>query len=321
MCDDIESDSELCIYSSLSAGKIRAFHQSLQRLETKLKMASIRWHWLDWMRIIAVHQVILYHSIEGLLIYRSRDIIGNDYLTTMRTYMNCVGMPLFFCISGMVKGLQSQKYNSNNKTITKRIYHLLSSLLVSTFLFFIPSIYINLLVQNGQYSNCPNLDIDDRIPSFIQFELYHFWKYCFMHTGFGWLWFFIILCLIEIVSIPLIHTIHSLQQRANYPFKRRNILFLFSLAIASISYFGLLRKSTSQFSFIIIGIISYCILLFAIRSFYHQQQSNRQWILILILGTIPIAMILMISVVNIRVHYDDALKLKYHNFINKEANL
>ena len=274
----------------------------------------MRWYWLDWYRIIAVNQIVFYHTIEGILSYRKKGPHLNEHINAIRTYMNCVGLPLFFVVSGMVKGLHN---NRDYTLIMKRIQYLMIALVISVIVFWIPSVYINAIAHDGMYlSQCNIHDTEGNMVSFVSFEVYYFWTNCLFQVGFGWLWFLPTLCIIEILSIPFIQTIQNFRSMNSIQIKY--IQFFINLAIMNLLYFGIFRKSVTQLWFIIIVIISHCILLIGIKIYFNKLYHERVLIrfvclIFVIFGCIPISMICMMSSINIRISTDKVSGLKYQN--------
>lgn len=264
-----------------------------------------RWYWLDWVRIMAINMVILYHTIEGVLNYRKKGPISRE-LNSIRTYMQSVGLPLFFIVSGMVKGLKNNnKYNLK----LSRIYYLIIPLLISTISFYIPSLYIRgkmLHLKNGVLftlqGDCNLYGGNKQQCSFIEWQLFYFWKTCFIHAGFGWLWFLPMLTILELLTFPFIKLMVILmEQTRKDPKQKKHALILILYGVVTLLYYGLLRWN-KQWLFIIIVIMIHCVLLFGIKIYYG---SSIVWIkfislIIMIFCIIPFGMIFAILFLDIR---------------------
>ena len=219
----------------------------------------------------------------------------NQELIAMRSFMNCVGLPLFFVISGMSKGLQSQ----HNKRMIPRIVHLLSATLFSTLFFLIPAVFLG-----EHHSFCAETDSmsDAR---FLHFALSVFWKHCFARVGFGWLWFLPALCAIEIVSAPLIAAMRSPS------LSPRQCAVFVVLALALFAHFAVLRSPTPQLSFALICLVSHCALFAAIR-------RKR---LLLTFVCLPLHTLWMAAAARRKVSVDAQLNLKFVASADERADL
>eukprot|EP01083_Nonionella_stella_P141480 436021_1 len=260
-----------------------------------------RWYWLDWTRVLAINMVMLYHTIEAVLHYRKKGQIAEE-LNTIRTYMQSVGLPLFFTISGMVKGLKTTQYTIN----IRRIQYLIIPLLISTILFLIPSRYLLskvLHLENGtliQFNGDCSVFRGNQIIPLIQFELFYFWKDCFGHIGFAWLWFLPVLTMLEIISYPFITLIEALI--SNKPvLRKKELWFIHVTALLSVIYYGQLRW-TKQLYFILVIVTTHYLLLAGIKLYYapnkHKVCIKMIWFTIFIFGVLPAGMVLSIGVLN-----------------------
>ena len=282
------------------------------------KQSIKRWNWLDWVRVLAINMVILYHTIEGVLNYRKKGDINHE-LNTIRTYMQSVGLPLFFIISGMVKGLKTKQYNIR----LSRIFYLIIPLFVSLFLFFIPSLYIHGRVthlKNGILfrlnGDCNILNQQKEIYSFISWQLFYFWKTCFIHVGFGWLWFLPMLTMLEILSYPFIKLIEIFIPKTNGNTKIINqtynndkqvlitkyIFMLFIIGLSCFIYYGIIRW-TKQLLFICIIIFIHCIIFIGIKIYYKQTYPifiRFIALTLMIFGVIPIGMMVAMFYLNVK---------------------
>ena len=257
-----------------------------------------RWLWLDWVRIMAVHMVILYHTIEAVLNYRTKGNLHYE-LNAIRTCMQCIGLPLFFLISGMVKGLKSGQYRIK----LSRIMYLIIPLLISTILFLIPVSCLRANILHSKNGISFKLNQQCSAHPFFEFLLFYFWKNCFIHVGFGWLWFLAMLCLLEVLSFPFIKLMDAFIINTNKTMPQ-SIMMLIALTICSFVYYGILRQVT-QIWFILLIITTHCLLFIGIAIYYHHSVAiciKFICLTALIFGIIPIGMMCSILMLNV----DDA---------------
>ncbi|MFX1408805.1 MAG: acyltransferase family protein [Promethearchaeota archaeon] len=152
---------------------------------------------LDWLRIIAIFLVFIYHCAR---FFDSEDWhVKNDivdkYLIGYFTFLTGIGMPLFFMIAGM-GAFYALKFLKGKKYILARFIRLMVPFLFGIFTHISIQVYLE-RINHGAFSG-----------SFFEF---YFTKYYNGLYGFGgnfaWiglhLWFLVLLFLFSLITLPL----------------------------------------------------------------------------------------------------------------------
>jgi glucan biosynthesis protein C len=157
-----------------------------------------RWYYLDWLRVLAILTVFLYH-VTIIFDYGSSTMIRNPQLdwgmTILARILELWGMPLFFVIAA-VATFFSLTSRDNWNFLAERFKRLvIPFLLVGVFLLGPPFIYLQRISQ-GQFRG-----------SFWQFLPHYFEGWYLFGGNFVWtgvhLWFLVVLFLFSLLFLPL----------------------------------------------------------------------------------------------------------------------
>ena len=160
------------------------------------RQAARRWYYLDWLRVLALLAVFLFHSTK-IFSYGDFFIKNQQWDWGMELFDYIVGlwvMPLFFVLAA-VAIFFSLASRDNRHFLAERCKRLLIPLLLGIFLLSPGPVYIERLTQ-GQFSG-----------SFWQFLPHYFEGWYAFGGNFAWmglhLWFLLLLLLLSPLMLPL----------------------------------------------------------------------------------------------------------------------
>ncbi|MHA2473953.1 MAG: acyltransferase family protein, partial [Promethearchaeota archaeon] len=160
---------------------------------------------LDWLRIIAIFLVFIYHStrlFDGQDWHIKNNVVDR-YMIGYFSFLTGIGMPLFFMIAGM-GAFFALKFVSGKKYILARFVRLM------TFLF---GIFTHISIQ--VYIERISADILDPLlfdGNFFEFYFFQYYKGLYGFGGnFAWiglhLWFLVLLFLFSLLTLPIFNFI------------------------------------------------------------------------------------------------------------------
>ncbi len=97
---------------------------------------TVRLHYLDWLRVILIFGVFLYHVVkpfDPMLDWHIKNAERSDAVMTFLLLLNPVGMPLFFLVAGAASKFALRR-RSNRQYILERVTRLLIPFVVGTIL-------------------------------------------------------------------------------------------------------------------------------------------------------------------------------------------
>ena len=155
-----------------------------------------RWYFLDWLRVLAVLCVFLYHG-ASLFDYQS-DLLNRPRLDWQMTqYVRMVelwGMPLLFVVAGVAMSF-SLKHRTNWRFVSERLTRLVVPLCIGIFVLSPPIVYIQRITHH------------EFAGSFWQFVPHYFEGWYGFGGNFAWnglhLWFLLQLFLFSVLMLPL----------------------------------------------------------------------------------------------------------------------
>ena len=164
--------------------------------ERAVRPAS-RWYYLDWLRVLAILIVFLYH-VTIIFDYGSSTMIRNPQLdwglSTLARILELWGMPLFFVIAAIATFFSLRTRDTWHFLAERFKRLLIPFLLVGIFLLGPPFIYLQRISQ-GQFRG-----------SFWQFLPRYFESWYLFGGNFVWtgvhLWFLFLLFLFSLLCLP-----------------------------------------------------------------------------------------------------------------------
>jgi peptidoglycan/LPS O-acetylase OafA/YrhL len=156
-----------------------------------------RWYYLDWLRVLAILIVFLYH-VTIIFDYGSSSMIRNPQLdwglSIVARILELWGMPLFFVLAAAAVFF-SLTSRDNRHFLTERFKRLIIPFLFGVFVLSPPLVYLERISQ-GQFRG-----------SFWQFLPHYFDGWYGFGGNFVWfgfhLWFLVLLFLFSLLFLPL----------------------------------------------------------------------------------------------------------------------
>ncbi|MHA2109730.1 MAG: acyltransferase family protein [Candidatus Hodarchaeales archaeon] len=187
--------------------------------------------YLDWLRIIAILLVFLYHGtkfFDGENWHLKNDIIDPN-ISIFMTFLTALGMPLFFIIAGMgtffAFDFMEKRNIGNKKYISDRFIRLMIPFFIGLVSHIPLQIYFE-RVSSGAFTG-----------SFIDFYLQYFdgiYEFGGNFSIFGnHLWFLVILFLFSLLTVNFFRFLRkeNYQERISSFLKNPRVLFLFPFPI------------------------------------------------------------------------------------------
>ncbi|MFC1981012.1 acyltransferase family protein [Chloroflexota bacterium] len=170
---------------------------------------SLRLHYIDWLRVLAMLAIFLFHNNRlfdtvGWHLKNSDQSIVSTIITGL---LDLWLMPLFFLLSG-VGSWYALKSRSGGQYLFDRIKRLLIPLYtVGVFILVLPQVYFDWVTNKGYTST-----FWESIPLYIGSIPDHFYASpLFFNVFWGHLWFLQFLFLISLVTLPLLVYLKSEQ--------------------------------------------------------------------------------------------------------------
>ncbi|UCD99436.1 MAG: acyltransferase family protein [Chloroflexota bacterium] len=103
---------------------------------TSISQAKVRLHYLDWLRVIAILMVFLFHAVHPFDFgdWQVKNVEQSEILTIILTMLGIWGMPFFFMLAGAASWFALQR-RSPKQYIRERVQRLLIPFIVGTILF------------------------------------------------------------------------------------------------------------------------------------------------------------------------------------------
>jgi glucan biosynthesis protein C len=104
--------------------------------ETSSAPASVRLHYLDWLRVLAILMVFLFHAVHVFDYggWQIKNADQSEILTIVLTLLSLWGMPFFFMVAGSASWFALQR-RTPRQYATERMKRLLAPYVVGTLLF------------------------------------------------------------------------------------------------------------------------------------------------------------------------------------------
>lgn len=154
------------------------------------------WYYLDWLRVVAVLGVFLYHG-ASLFDYQSIFLNSPRLDWRMTQYVRVVelwGMPLLFVVAGVAMSF-SLKHRTNQRFVSERFKRLVVPLCIGIFVLSPLVVYIQRITHH------------EFVGSFWQFFPHYFDGWYGFGGNFAWnglhLWFLLQLFLFSVIMLPL----------------------------------------------------------------------------------------------------------------------
>lgn len=168
----------------------------------KFMQATARQAWLDWLRILAIFGVLIFHSAMPFateLNWHIRNKETSNILLEMNMWLHMFRMPLLFFISGTVSYYMMQRRSAGG-FIKLRMTKLFVPLVFGILIIVPPQVYMERLMQGYK-------------GSFLHFYATMFGSGPYPQGNLSWhhLWFILYLVLYDIVCAPLFAWIVSVK--------------------------------------------------------------------------------------------------------------
>ncbi|MFX1495764.1 MAG: acyltransferase family protein [Promethearchaeota archaeon] len=208
-----------------------------ERSEKALSMNIERRYDLDWLRIIAIFLVFIYHCARffDLEDWHVKNDVLDKYMGAYFTFLTGIGMPLFFMIAGMGSFYALKVLNGKQYVLT-RFLRLMIPFLFGIFTHISIQVYLE-RVNHGEFSG-----------SFFEFYFTQYYRGLYGFGGnFAWiglhLWFLILLFLISLITLPLLKFVGKEKNRGKMIklglfFNKHGALFLFTFLPITIEIFN-----------------------------------------------------------------------------------
>jgi glucan biosynthesis protein C len=173
---------------------------------TSTPQEPIRLHYLDWLRVLAIFMVFLFHAVHPFDFgdWQVKNPEQSETITIILTIMSLWGMPFFFLVAGSGSWFALERRTAH-QYISERIKRLLIPFVVGTFLFSPIQMYLEWKnkVQNGVlFISFPEY-VDGQFQPFNPLTL-HYPGFTPRWFGFGFhLWFLAFLFFFALITLPL----------------------------------------------------------------------------------------------------------------------
>ncbi len=103
---------------------------------------SVRLHYLDWLRVVAILMVFLFHSVHVFDFgdWSIKNAEQSELITIILTVLSMWGMPFFFLIAGTSVSFALQR-RTPNQYLRERTKRLLIPFIVGSLVFWLPMVY------------------------------------------------------------------------------------------------------------------------------------------------------------------------------------
>jgi glucan biosynthesis protein C len=253
----------------------------------------IRLHYLDWLRVLAIFMVFLFHAVHPFDFgdWQIKNIEQSEIITIILTLLGLWGMPFFFLVAGSGSWFALERRTAR-QYISERFKRLLIPFIVGTALFSPIQFYLEWKnkFQNGVLSISFQEYVDSQFQPFNPLSL-HYPGFTPGWFGFGFhLWFLAFLFFFVLITLPLFRWLKSeagkrlVTRLASLSDKRGGILlFVLPLAVVQFILEPIFPKEHDwgdfifQMCFFIVGYVLYADPRFI-------RAIRRDWWLLLTLG-------------------------------------
>jgi len=175
----------------------------VQSLDTASTPDSARLHYLDWLRVLAILMVFLFHAVHPFDFgdWQVKNVDQSEILTIILLLLSIWGMPFFFMVAGAGSWFALQK-RTGRQYVRERFYRLLIPFIVGTILFSPIEYYIENTnkIQRGVQTSFQGF-----FSVFATFKplLLHFPGFSTRWMGYGYhLWFLGFLFCFALITLP-----------------------------------------------------------------------------------------------------------------------
>jgi peptidoglycan/LPS O-acetylase OafA/YrhL len=254
-----------------------------------------RLHYLDWLRMLAILMVFLFHAVHPFDFgdWQVKNVDQSEILTIILLILGMWGMPFFFLVAGAGSWLALQK-RTGRQYLQERFYRLLIPFIVGTVLFSPIEYYCESMnkIQRGLQTTLQGF-----LSIFSDFNplLLRFPGFSPRWLGYGYhLWFLAFLFFFALITLPLFLWLKKKSGQSYLSWMAQRcehrggiLLFIVPLAIIKVSlasYFQLDHDWADflfQMGFFVLGYI-----LFTDQRFIHA--IRRDWWILLTVATVVI---------------------------------
>ena len=268
--------------------------EAASQVVTDTPQEQVRLHYLDWLRVLAIFMVFLFHSVHPFDFgdWQVKNLEQSEIITIVLTLLGLWGMPFFFLVAGSSSWFALQRRTAR-QYISERIKRLLIPFIVGTMLFSPIQFYLewNNKVQNGVLSIPFQEYVNGEFQPFNPLSL-HYPGFTPAWFGFGFhLWFLAFLFFFALFTLPLFRWLKSesgqgfVARMASLGEKRGGILlFILPLMLVTFILEPIFPAEHDwgdflfQMCFFILGYILYADPRFT-------RALRRDWWILLVLGT------------------------------------
>jgi glucan biosynthesis protein C len=262
---------------------------------TSTPQESIRLHYLDWLRVLAIFMVFLFHAVHPFDFgdWQIKNLEQSEIITIILTLLGLWGMPFFFLVAGAASWFALERRTAR-QYISERFKRLLIPFVVGSALFSPIQMYMEWKnkFQNGLLSIPFQQYVDNEFQPFNPLSL-HYPGFTPGWFGFGFhLWFLAFLFFFALITLPLFRWLKSeagkrfVIRLAGLSEKRGGILlFVIPLAMVQFILEPIFPKEHDwgdfilQMCFFIVGYVLYADPRFI-------RAIRRDWWLLLTLGMV-----------------------------------
>jgi glucan biosynthesis protein C len=211
---------------------------------TSTPQESIRLHYLDWLRVLAILMVFLFHAVHPFDFgdWQIKNLEQSEIITIILTLLGLWGMPFFFLVAGAGSWFALERRTAR-QYISERFKRLLIPFVVGTLLFSPIQMYLEWKnkFQNGVLSIPFQQYVDNEFQPFNPLTL-HYPGFTPGWFGFGFhLWFLAFLFFFALITLPLFRWLKSgagkqLVSRLARLSEKRGGILLFILPLAVVQF-------------------------------------------------------------------------------------
>ncbi len=185
---------------------------SFRSPEDKPDQDSVRLHYLDWLRVIAILMVFLFHSVHPFDFFdweiKNRD--QSEIITIILVLLNLWGLQFFFMIAGTASWF-ALRHRTPRQYITERVNRLLIPFIAGTIMFSPLEYYLSWAnrIQRGEFSISFWEFLGSVLPCFNPLRLgYPGFSPRWIGVGFH-LWFIGFLFFFALIALPIFRWMKS----------------------------------------------------------------------------------------------------------------
>ncbi|WP_299713488.1 acyltransferase family protein [uncultured Tenacibaculum sp.] len=186
---------------------------------------KIRFHYIDFLRVIAILMMFIYH-INMIFVaendWHIKDNSSSNVLMEVNYWMSSFRMPLLFLVSGFISTILLERFSKRN-FVFQRFERLIIPTIIWTFILVAPQIYFERKLEGSNFTYLQFYS------TFLDFKWYPLGNFHWLH-----LWFVPYLFFYNILSIPLISYLNKekIHKRLEFFFEKNySILLIVIIAI------------------------------------------------------------------------------------------